>query len=57
MREIGRKKARESRGFSILRMRMIEGVFQMEVKECKDKERLKMCRRNQVKARKVFGMG
>ena len=57
MREIGRKKARESRGFSILWMRMIEDVFQMEVKECKDKERLKMCRRNQVKARKVFGMG
>ena len=34
MREIGRKEAGESRGFSILCMGIIEDVFQMEGKEC-----------------------
>ena len=42
VREIGRKEAGESRGFSILCMGIIEDVFQMEGKECEDQERLKM---------------
>ena len=42
VREIGRKEAGESRGFSILWMGIIEDVFQMEGKECEDQERLKM---------------
>ena len=42
VREIGWKEAGESRGFSILWMGIIEDVFQMEVKECKDQERLKI---------------
>ena len=42
VREIGRKEAGESRGFPILCMGIIENVFQMEGKECKDQERLKM---------------
>ena len=41
-REIGRKEAGESRGFPILCMGVIEDVFQMEKKECKVQERLKM---------------
>ena len=40
--EIGRKEAGESRGFPILWMGILEDVFQMEGKECKDEERLKM---------------
>ena len=42
MRQIGRKEAGESRGFLILWMGIIEGVFQMEGKECEDQKRLKM---------------
>ena len=42
VREIGRKEAGESRGFPILWMGIIEDVFQMEGKECKDQKRLKM---------------
>ena len=42
MREIGRKEAGESRDFPILWMGLIEDVFQMEGKECKVQERLKM---------------
>ena len=42
VREIGRKEAEESRGFPILCMGIIEEVFQMEGKECEDRERLKM---------------
>ena len=42
VREIGRKEAGESRGFSILWMGIIEDVFQVEGKQCKDQERLKM---------------
>ena len=42
MREIGRKKAGESRGFPILWMGIIEDFFQMEGKECEDQERLKI---------------
>ena len=41
VREVGRKEARESRGFPILCMGIID-VFQMEGKECKVQERLKM---------------
>ena len=42
VREIGRKEAGESRGFPILWMGIMEDVFQMEGKECKVQERLKM---------------
>ena len=38
VRDIGRKEAGESRGFPILRMGIIEDVFQMEGKKCKDQE-------------------
>ena len=60
VREIGRKKAKESIGFPILWMEIIEDVFQMKEKECRDLERLKMCRRkSHARARKVLqnGMG
>ena len=40
--EICWKEAGESRGIPILCMGIIEDVFQMEEKECKDQERLKM---------------
>ena len=40
--EIGWKEAGESRGFPILCMGIIEDVFQMEGRKCKDQERLKM---------------
>ena len=36
MREIGRKKGGKSRGFPILWMVIIEDVFRIEGKECKD---------------------
>ena len=42
MREIGRKKAGESSGFPIFCVGIIEDVFQMEGKECEDRERLKI---------------
>ena len=42
VREIGRKEPGESRGFPILWMGIIEDVIQMEGKECKVQERLKM---------------
>ena len=42
VRKIGRKEAGESRSFPILRMGIMEDVFQMEGKQCKDQERLKM---------------
>ena len=42
VREIGRKEAGKSRGFPILCIGIIENVFQMEGKECKVQERLKM---------------
>ena len=42
VREIDRKEARESRGFPILSVGIMEDVFQMEGKECEDQERLKM---------------
>ena len=39
VREIGRKEAEELKGFPIVRMGIIEDVFQMEGKECEDQER------------------
>ena len=42
VREIGRKKTREWTGFPMVWMGIIEDVFQMEGKECKVQERLKM---------------
>ena len=42
VREIGRKEAGESRGFPILWIGIVEDVFQMEGKECKVQERLKI---------------
>ena len=42
VREIGWKKAGESRGFPILCMGIMEDVFLMEGKECEDQERSKM---------------
>ena len=42
VREIGWKEAGGSRGFPMLWMGAIEDVFQMEGKECKVQERLKM---------------
>ena len=41
MRQIDLKEAGESRGFPILWMGIIEDVFQMKGKECKDQKRLK----------------
>ena len=48
VREVGRKEAGELRGFPMLRILIIEDVFQMEGKECKDQERLKMCRKKSM---------
>ena len=42
VREIGWKEAGESRGFPILWKGIIEDIFEMEGKECKVQERLKM---------------
>ena len=42
VREIDQKEAGELRDFPILWMEIIEYVFQMEGKECKVQERLKM---------------
>ena len=42
VKEIRRKEGGESRGFLIFMAGIMEDVFQMEGKECKDQERLKM---------------
>ena len=42
VREIGRKEAGKSRSFHILWMEIMEDVFQMEKKEGRKQERLKM---------------
>ena len=42
VREIGRKEAGESRGFPIMWIGITEDVFQIEGKECKVQERLKV---------------
>ena len=58
VREIGRKEAGESKGFPILCMEIMEDVFQMEGKECKHQERLKMWRRKSMPERgRCFSMG
>ena len=48
MREICQKEAENLKEFTILWMGITEDVFQMEGKECKDRERLKMCRRKSM---------
>ena len=50
---MGGKETEESRGFPILWMEIIEGVFHVEGKECKDQERLKMCRRTSMPEREM----
>ena len=56
VREIGRKEAGESRGFSILLMGIID-VFQMEGKECKNQEKLTVCRKKSMPERgRCFSM-
>ena len=42
MREIGRKQAKVSKGFPILRMQITEGVFPMAEKKSKDQEKLQL---------------
>ena len=42
VREIGRKEAEGWRGFPILCMGIMKGVFQMEEKECEVQQKLKM---------------
>ena len=42
VKKIGRKEAGKSRGFPILCMEILEGVFQMEGKEYEDQEKLKI---------------
>ena len=51
VKEIGRKEAGELRSFPTLCMGIMEDVFQMERKECKDQERLKMLRRKSMPER------
>ena len=58
VRGIGRKEAGESRGFPIWWMGIMEDVFQMEGKECKVQERLKMRRRKSMPERgRCFSIG
>ena len=58
VREIHRNEAGESRGFPILWMGIIEDIFQMEGKECKDQERLKICRKKSMPEQEwCFSMG
>ena len=57
VREIGRKKTGESRGFPILCMGIMEVAFQMEGKECEDQERLNMWRKKSMPERgRCFSM-
>ena len=55
VKEIGRKEAEDSRETSsvipncnMLWIGIIEDVFQMDGKECKDQEKFKMCRRKSM---------
>ena len=58
VREIGRKAAGKLRGFPILWIGIMKNVFQMEGKECKDQERLKMRKRKSMPERgRCFSMG
>ena len=52
------KRKQESRGFPILWMEAIEDVFQMEGKEYKGQEKLKICKRKSMSERgRRFSMG
>ena len=42
VKEMGWKKPMELRGFPILWVRILQEIFQVEGKECKDQETLKM---------------
>ena len=58
VKEMGRKEAGESRGFPILWMGIIGNVFQIEGKECKDQERMKICRKKSMPERgRCFSIG
>ena len=58
VRNIGRKEASESIGFLMLWMGILEDVFQMEGKECRVQERLKMSRRKSMSERgRCFSKG
>ena len=58
MRKIGRKEAGESRGFPILWMEIMEDVFHMKGKECKDKGKTEDVQEKiHATARKVLGHG
>ena len=48
MKEIDRKKAGWSKGFSILWVGIIENIFQMKGKESKDHKRLKLYKKKSV---------
>ena len=55
---MGWKEAGKTRGFPVLLMGKIEDIFQMEGKEGKDQERLKIRRRKSMQDRgRYFGMG
>ena len=56
VREISRKRAGKSTGLLILWIVKIKDVFQMEGKECKNQERLKMRRKNPEQGR-CFSVG
>ena len=58
VREISWKEAGELRGLPIRRMGIKKDVFQMEGKERKNQERLKMCRKKSMPERgRCFNMG
>ena len=57
VREIGRKEAEELRGFFIFWMGIIKDVFQVEGKECRDHERLKIRRKSMPERGRHFSMG
>ena len=55
MREIDRKEAGESRGFPKLGMGIMEDIFQMEGKGCKDQEKIENVQKKiHARARKVL---
>ena len=58
VREIAQIEAGELKGFPILWMGIIEDIFQMKRKGCKNQERLKMCWRKSLPEReRCFSMG
>ena len=56
VREIGQKKAGESRGFPILWMAIIEDIFQMEGKECSP-GKIENVKKIHARARKMLQYG